>query len=53
MTKDELLEEALRQLRNLTGLAEMRGGNLHEYGAAIKDAKDLIARASLTEKESP
>lgn len=37
--------ELLRLLHNLTELAAFRGGHLDEYGAAIKEARDLIAKA--------
>lgn len=38
-------------LESLVGLAEMQGGNLHQYAAAIKDAKGVLARAR--NEESP
>lgn len=37
--------DLLASLRNLVGLAKMRGGNLHEYGAAIKDAEAALSKA--------
>lgn len=39
--------ELVESLRNLVGLAKMRGGNLHEYGAAIKDAEAALSKAGV------
>jgi hypothetical protein len=41
--------ELLESLRNLTGLARMRGGHLHEYKAAVSDANAIISRADAIE----
>ncbi len=37
--------DLLAVLSNLVGLAEMRGGKLHEYKAAIDEARGVIAKA--------
>jgi hypothetical protein len=40
-----LIAELLRCLEGLTGLAEKRPGHLHEYKAAVQDARAAIAKA--------
>ena len=37
--------DLLESLTNLVGLARMRCGNLHQYGAALDDAEAAIAKA--------
>lgn len=53
--RDELLANAkliaaapclLESLRNLVGLAELNAGNLHQYKAAMDDARAVIAKAN-------
>lgn len=48
----EVIAALLDSLRNMVGLAKMRGGNLHEYSAAIKDAEEAIAKAEGARKEA-
>ena len=48
----EVIAALLESLRNMVGLAKMRGGHLHEYGAAIKDAEEAIAKAEGARKEA-
>ena len=47
MNADKLNDELVEALRNLVGLAERRG-KLHEYKAALDEARAVIAKAQAT-----
>ncbi len=40
-------------LENIVGLAEISGGNLHHYGAAVRDARDLLSRTQSAPSAKP